>query len=285
MRLSFVAAVERSFSDGFRARLLPLATALDATLHDRDDRSVSRRIAIVAFSVRVVSAFIAYISPGAARPLDGRFRVRRLRRRLGRRGDPRRARLPRLPDGDRALRAGVYRARREGASARRRSSAAASTASSPRPRFAVIGGLGLYAFGDHLASYYLIPLYLGAVTLPMLASARSRTACRAPSAGRTSACGRPTSSGRCSSSPSWRGAIAARLGARRRHRDGRRDRRHLSHHHRSARRARAPHPQGGAVRAAPVQDHGSGSASRCRSSSSRASSTSSPMSTSSSSAT
>ena len=119
VRLSFVAAVERGFSSGFRARLLPIATALDATLHDRDDRSVSRRIAVVAFSVRVLSAFIAYISPGAARPLDGRFRVRRLRRRLGRRGDPRRCRLPRLPDGDRPLRAGIHRARREGASARR----------------------------------------------------------------------------------------------------------------------------------------------------------------------
>ena len=35
----------------------------------------------------------------------------------------------------------------------------------------MVGWLGLYAFGDHLSSYYLIPLYLGAVTLPMLAIA------------------------------------------------------------------------------------------------------------------
>jgi O-antigen/teichoic acid export membrane protein len=37
--------------------------------------------------------------------------------------------------------------------------------------FAAIGAWGLYAFGDHLQSYYLIPLYLGAITLPMLAIA------------------------------------------------------------------------------------------------------------------
>src|SRR5258708_25288797 len=35
--------------------------------------------------------------------------------------------------------------------------------------FAAMGGLGLYAFGDSLSNYYLIPLYLGAITLPMLA--------------------------------------------------------------------------------------------------------------------
>jgi O-antigen/teichoic acid export membrane protein len=32
-----------------------------------------------------------------------------------------------------------------------------------------MGGLGLYAFGDSLSNYYLLPLYLGAITLPMLA--------------------------------------------------------------------------------------------------------------------
>jgi O-antigen/teichoic acid export membrane protein len=35
--------------------------------------------------------------------------------------------------------------------------------------FAALGALGLYYFGDSLSNYYLIPLHLGAVTLPMLA--------------------------------------------------------------------------------------------------------------------
>jgi O-antigen/teichoic acid export membrane protein len=36
---------------------------------------------------------------------------------------------------------------------------------------ALIGGSGLYFFGAHLESYYLIPLFLGAITLPMMAIA------------------------------------------------------------------------------------------------------------------
>ena len=35
--------------------------------------------------------------------------------------------------------------------------------------FALVGFAGLYTFGDHISGYYLVPLYLGAVTLPMLA--------------------------------------------------------------------------------------------------------------------
>ena len=36
---------------------------------------------------------------------------------------------------------------------------------------AALGALGLYKFGESLASYYLIPIYLSAITLPMLAIA------------------------------------------------------------------------------------------------------------------
>ena len=62
MRISFVGAFERVVPGSLQARTLPIATALDDILYGKDDRSVSRRIAIITFAVRIVSAVIAYVS-------------------------------------------------------------------------------------------------------------------------------------------------------------------------------------------------------------------------------
>ena len=168
MRISFVGAAERIFTGRLSSRLTPLAASLDAMLHGEDDRAVSQRIAIVAFVVRVISAAIAYVSQVLLARWMGEFEygifvvvwvgavilgglaclgfqtaVIRFVPEYVERGE---ARL---------LRGVLLGSRVHGF--------IAATV------FAVIGGLGLYFFGDTLSSYYLIPLSLGALTLPMLA--------------------------------------------------------------------------------------------------------------------
>ena len=62
VRVSFAGAAERAFGGRFGRQLVPLGDRLDSILYGIDDRSVSQRIAVIAFAVRVVSAGIAYIS-------------------------------------------------------------------------------------------------------------------------------------------------------------------------------------------------------------------------------
>lgn len=168
MRISFVGAVERIFRGSLKTRALPVAAVLDSILHDKDDRAVSRRIALVTFSVRILSGVIAYVSQVLLARWMGDFEygvfvivwvgavllggfaclgiqtaVLRFIPEYTERGDVR------------LLRGVVVGSRVQGFVA--------------ATFFAVVGAIGLYAFGDHLESYYLIPLYLGAITLPMLA--------------------------------------------------------------------------------------------------------------------
>ncbi len=168
VRVSFAGAVEKAFGGRTGRRLLPLADALDSILYGSDDRSVSQRIALIAFAVRIVSAAIAYISQVLLARWMGDFEygifvvvwvgavilgglacfgfqtavVRFVPEYLER--------------GENDLLRGVLLGSRL-------YGFAAATA------IAVLGLLGLFAFGGNLSSYYLIPLYLGAVTLPMLA--------------------------------------------------------------------------------------------------------------------
>ena len=62
MRISFVALAERTLAGRLRDHLRPLAAGLDQMLAGADDRAISQRIALIAFVVRVLSAFIAYVS-------------------------------------------------------------------------------------------------------------------------------------------------------------------------------------------------------------------------------
>ena len=168
MRLSFAGAVERTFGGRLGQRLMPVGTRLDSILYDSDDRSVSQRIAVIAFAVRVVSAAIAYVSQvllarwmgdfeygvfvvvwvgavilGGLACLGFQTAIVRFVPEYTARGE--------IP----LLRGVLVGSRVYGF--------VAATV------FAGVGILGLYVFGDALSSYYLIPLYLGAVTLPMLA--------------------------------------------------------------------------------------------------------------------
>ena len=168
MRISFVDAVERIFKGRLRPRLLPVGERLDAMLYGSDDRAVSQRIAIVAFTVRVISAAIAYVSQVLLARWMGDFEygifvvvwvgavILGGLACLGFQTAIIRFVPEYLERGENQLLRGVL------LGSRVHGFIAATV-------FAVVGGLGLYAFGDSLSSYYLIPLYLGAITLPMLA--------------------------------------------------------------------------------------------------------------------
>jgi O-antigen/teichoic acid export membrane protein len=168
VRISFVGVAARLPEGRLSTLAAPFAAALDEMLYDAGDRAVSQRIAITAFTVRIFSAVIAYFSQvllarwmgdfeygifvavwvgavilGGLACLGFQTAILRFVPEYSERGE---AQL---------LRGVVLGSRIQGF--------VVATI------FAVIGAAGLYAFGDHLTSYYLIPLYLGAITLPMLA--------------------------------------------------------------------------------------------------------------------
>ncbi len=148
----------------------PWTTAVRTMLTGKDDRAISQRIALVAFGVRIFSAVIAYVSQvllarwmgdfeygifvvvwvgavilGGLACLGIQTAVVRF--------------IPEYKQRDEvALLRGVL------VGSRIQGFVAATF-------FALMGGLGLYLFRDNLSSYYLVPLFLGAITLPMLAVA------------------------------------------------------------------------------------------------------------------
>lgn len=168
MRVTFAGSVEKVFGDRFSRVIMPLAGTLDSMLYDSDDRSVSQRIAVVAFAVRILSAGIAYISQVLLARWMGGFEygvfvvvwvgavILGGLSCLGFQTAIVRFVPEHIERGENALLRGVLVGSRG-------YGFAAATA------IAALGLLGLYLFGDSLTSYYLIPLYLGAVTLPMLA--------------------------------------------------------------------------------------------------------------------
>ena len=141
---------------------------MDLILYGSDDRSVSQRIAVIAFSVRIVSAAIAYISQVLLARWMGDFEygvfvvvwvgavILGGLACIGFQTAVVRFVPEYLERGENDLLRGVLLGSRL-------YGFAAATA------IAILGLVGLFVFGDHLSSYYLIPLYLGAVTLPMLA--------------------------------------------------------------------------------------------------------------------
>ncbi len=170
MRVSFSAAVERTLSGRLKDLASPYAAILDSILNDGDDRSVSRRIAVFTFAVRIVSAAILYVSQVLLARWMGEFEygiyvvvwvAALLLGGLACLGFHA-AVLRFVPEyterGEMQLLRGVI------VGSRVQGFVVATV-------FAIGGGLGLYAFGSYVSSYYLIPLYLGAVTLPMLAIA------------------------------------------------------------------------------------------------------------------
>ncbi len=168
MRVSFAGAVERAIGGRLGRRLMPLGDRLDSILYDSDDRSVSQRIAVIAFTVRVVSAAIAYVSQVLLARWMGDFEygvfvvvwvgavILGGLACLGFQTAIVRFVPEYIERGESDLLRGVLVGSRA-------YGFGAATA------IAGLGILGLVVFGDKLSSYYLIPFYLGAVTLPMLA--------------------------------------------------------------------------------------------------------------------
>lgn len=167
MRLSFAGLAARLPAKLAR-HATPVGTLIDSIVSGADDVAVSRRITMIAFFVRLVSAAIAYFSQVLLARWMGEFEYgifvvvwvgAVVLGGLGCLGFQT-AILRFVPEyferGESPLLRGILLGSRiEGF--------VASTF------FAIVGALGLYHFGDQLSSYYLIPLYLGAITLPMLA--------------------------------------------------------------------------------------------------------------------
>ncbi len=170
MRISMAAAVDRFVPGRLGARLKPYGARVDAMAVDGDDRSVSRRIALYTFFVRVISAGILYFTQILLARWMGDFQygvfvvvwtgavILGSLACLGIHTAVLRFVPEYLAKNEVSLLRGVL------IGSRVQGFVAATI-------FAVVGALGLWAFGDRLSSYYLIPLYLSAVTLPMLAIA------------------------------------------------------------------------------------------------------------------
>ncbi len=169
MRLSMTAAAGKLRPAFLRERLLPFAAMADAMLTGGDDRAVSQRIALTAFIIRVVSAVLALASQAlmarwmgdreygifvvvwVAAVIIGGFACLGFQISIVRFIPEY---LERKENG--LLRGVIIGARVHGF--------LAGTV------LALLGAGGLFFFGDLLSQhYYIIPFYLAAICLPMLA--------------------------------------------------------------------------------------------------------------------
>ncbi len=172
MTVSVVSKMERMVPDRIRLRyghvLDPMFAHLRIILEGEDDRAISQRVALFAFAVRVVGAFIAYVSQvllaramgdyeygifvvvwvgavilGGVACLGFQSAVVRL--------------IPQYQSSGHlnSLRGLLFTSRAL--------PVAAATA------IAAVGVAGVYYFPEALQSYYIFPFYLGAICLPMLA--------------------------------------------------------------------------------------------------------------------
>ncbi len=168
MRLSFAGIVDRWAPARLKAPLSGLASGVDSIASGKDERAVTQRIAVTAFLVRVVSAFIAYLSQVLLARWMGDFDYgvyvvvwvgaviigglacfgiqTAIVRFIPEYGERRELDL---------LRGILLGSRVQGI--------VTSTA------IAALGIIGLLLFGEHVESYYVMPLYLAAICIPMLA--------------------------------------------------------------------------------------------------------------------
>jgi hypothetical protein len=223
VRISFVATTGRVLPR-FGGAPSSLAS-IDATLAGSDDRSQSRRVALVAFATRVVSAvivlasqvmmarwmgeheygvfvvvWVAAVIVGGLSCFGFQLSVVRFIPEY----------LERKKDG--LLRGIILGARAYGL--------ATSTI------LALIGALGLALLGDRIASYYVMPFYRAAICLPMLAIGEIQEGvARAFNWG--ARCGRYILAG---DHPHHVARHRVRTAGRRGHRDGCDDRGHLCRH-------------------------------------------------------
>lgn len=172
MRFSFVAIAER-LPGAIGPKLLPIARIADDTVSGQDDYAVSRRMALASYSVRVASAAIAYVSQVLLARFMGTFEygifaavwvAAALFGSIAAIGFPT-AVVRYVPQyrerGQQSLLRGVIAGSRVMA-------AAAATV------LAASAAVVLWLLGDIVTSYYVLPLFLGAVTVPMVALAETQ---------------------------------------------------------------------------------------------------------------
>lgn len=168
MRLSFAGIAGRVRPAALRNRMVPLAEMLDGVFAATDERSVTRRVSLIAFAIRIASAVIALGSQvlmarwmgeheygvfvvvwtaavvvGGLSCLGFQMSVVRF-----------------IPEYLERKEFGILRGIIVGARAYGFASATV---------IALLGALGIWLLGDRLASYYVAPFYLAAVCLPILA--------------------------------------------------------------------------------------------------------------------
>ncbi|MDW5315035.1 lipopolysaccharide biosynthesis protein [Rhizobium sp. PL01] len=143
------------------AKLIPLLTS-------SDPKHMAQRMALVAFAIRVVSAAIAFVSQIILARVMGEFEygifvfVWVLVVLFGN--------LSCLGFHTTIIRfLPQYRAREALAEIRGLTATVRVFAMLSATGLAATGIAGLWLFGDHIESYYLLPLYLGAFSLPMIA--------------------------------------------------------------------------------------------------------------------
>jgi O-antigen/teichoic acid export membrane protein len=168
VRLSFVGLVERWAPQSLRPRLVRFATIGDSILTGRDDRAVAQRMALIAFSIRIVSAVIAYLSQVLLARWMGEFEY----------GIYVVVWVGAVIIGGLAclgIQTAVvrfvpeYAARNEMALLRGIVVGSRAHGLATATLIAAIGLVGIALFRDQIASYYVMPLYLAAICVPMLA--------------------------------------------------------------------------------------------------------------------
>ena len=167
MRISVVAVAEKLVPGAWREKAVGLAARADAMIEGRDDRALAQRTALVAFAIRVASAFLAYLSQIIMARLLGTYDygiyvvvwvwllILGALTSLGF-GTSVLRYIPEFIATERQdmLRGMLFGSRVFGV--------LASTL------LALAGVAGAWAFGDFIGEHYLVPIYLAAICLPMM---------------------------------------------------------------------------------------------------------------------
>jgi O-antigen/teichoic acid export membrane protein len=166
--MAVIETAERMLPPGLRARLSPLTRKLDAILTHTDETALAQRRALTAFAIRVVSAAIAFVSQIVLARLMGEFEygifafVWVLVVLAGN--------LSCLGFHTSVIRFLPYhKARGELDAIRGLHVTARIFAMVSASVLAALGLVLLRVFGDAIEGYWIIPLFLGLFTLPMIA--------------------------------------------------------------------------------------------------------------------
>ncbi len=172
MRLKIISLVEpaavRLLPAGLAARLLAIVDRVDAMIEGRDDSAVSQRTVVFAFAIRVLSAAIAYLSQVAMARWMGDFQY----------GIFVAVWVAVVILGGIAclgFQTGVirfiseYRAMGEEDGLRGVLRAALAWAFAGATVMALVGVVVVYFISDQISNYYVMPIYLITICLPMLA--------------------------------------------------------------------------------------------------------------------